>query len=200
MIMRKIDIVLAFVLPVLLCITFTITLLVHLCTSNFKNCNNGILKAEVKMITFEVKLNSKQTTRYAECPSSSRATKELSDQRLKLRILSQSRRLTVTSVFIALTYVFLFIPHNVIKTKFTFLSGDHIVTFEESLFLKLFEDLYKLNFAYKAFVYYALLPEMRKHFIKIFLRICKKRKANKMTRNGDAVNGDFIQDTNFIGN
>ena len=193
MVMRKIDIVLAFILPAFLCIAFTIPLLIHLCASNCKYCNNGILKVEVKMITFEMKLNSrrasrKQSAQYAECPSSSRTdatTKQ--NQKIILRNFSQSRRLTVTSVFIALVYIFLFIPHNVIKTKVTFLSGDQIVTFEESLLLKLFEDLYKLNFAYKAFVYYTFLPEMRKQFVKIFLRKCRKRKQNKMNGNGFAV-------------
>ncbi|XP_045198912.2 uncharacterized protein LOC123553231 [Mercenaria mercenaria] len=187
MIMRKIDIILSFILPAVLSITISIPLLIHLCASNCKYFNNGILKVEVKMITLEMRLNSKQTTRYAECPSSSRTDDQGKIQKMNLWIFSQSRRLTVTSVFIALTYTFLFIPNNVIKTRLTFLSGDHIVSFEDSLFLKLFEDLYQFNFAYKAFIYFLFLPEMRKQFTKIFFRTCKRVRTMKQHRNGLTV-------------
>lgn len=176
MFMRKIDMALGFFLPVFLILLLSVPLIVHICSTLCK-CNDGLLKVEIRMITLEVRLNSTHTTRYSECPSSSsRTDANRTNQKSRLLKISQNRRLTLTSFFLALVYVVLAVPHNVIKTRLTFMSGDQFVSFEDSLFLKLFEDLFKLNFAYKAFVYFSFLPEMRENFIAICL--CKSRKKH----------------------
>ncbi|XP_060560703.1 uncharacterized protein LOC132720563 [Ruditapes philippinarum] len=176
MIMRKIDTILAFILPVALCLFFILPLLTFLCASNMK-CNDGTLTVKTRMVTLEVKLNSKKMAKYTECPSCSSAANYDKLLRKRLRMVSQSKRLTLVSVIVALVYAFLFIPHSVIKSRVTFLNGDYHVTFEDALFLKLFEELFKINFAYKALVYFTLLPEMRKNLIKAFIPSCKKKKT-----------------------
>ncbi|XP_045198905.2 uncharacterized protein LOC123553224 [Mercenaria mercenaria] len=175
MIMRKIDTVLAFILPVLLCLILALPLITYLCASNMK-CNDGTLTVKTRMVTVEVKLNSKKMTRYTECPSCSSVAHFERMQRNRIRQITHSKRLTLVALIIALVYAILFIPHSVIKSRITFLNGDYLVTFEDELFLKLFEELFKINFAYKALVYYALLPDMRKNLITVFLSRCKRKR------------------------
>lgn len=172
-VMRKIDTVFSFILPVLLCLVLSLPLAVYLCAS-FMKCNEGALTVRTRMVTLEVRLNSKKMTRYSECPTCSNAATILGTQKNKLRRLSQSRRVTLVSVLIAFVYALLFIPHSVIKSRVTFLNGDYNVTVQDSLFLKLFEELFKVNFAYKALIYYTLLPEMRSQLIKLLIRNRKK--------------------------
>lgn len=174
-VMRKIDTVLSFILPVLLSFLLVLPLIIFLCASNFK-CTNGILRVRTRVITVEVRLNSKRKRkRYQECPScSEERERDLDKQRLLT--ISESRRVTMTTIIIALVYVILAIPHNIIKSKMAFLNGDYIVTPEDSTLLKLFEDLFNINFVHKGLVYFLLLPEMRKNLANHFVSCFKKKK------------------------
>ena len=176
-VMRKIDTVFAFILPVLLATLFLVPLLIYLCASSFK-CTNGMLRVRTRMITVEVRLNSKRKKkRYSECPSCS-SDRMRDVHKHRLLVISESRRLTIMTILLAFVYVILSLPHNVIKSKIAFLNGDYIVTPEDSTLLKLFEDLFNVNFVHKGIMYFLLLPEMRKNFLKLFCR-CFKRNAKK---------------------
>lgn len=175
MVMRKVDTVFSFILPVTLCLLLPVPLIIYLCASNLK-CSDGTLKVRSRLLTLEVRLNSKNMTRLSQGPRCSNAANDDKIQKLKLHRFSQSKRLTLVSVLIALMYALLFIPHSIIKSRVTFLNGDYIVTFEDSLFLKLFEELFKINFVYKAVVYFTFLPAIRRQFIKVFMPRCKRKR------------------------
>jgi len=179
-IMRKIDTVFSFILPVVLCLLLIIPLSIFLCASKLK-CVDGILRLKTTVISVEVRLNStrSQRRRYTECPSCSLTSPE-QIRRQKLLLFTQSKRLTLTSVIVAIIFVILSIPHNLIKAKIAFLNGNYVITYEDQTFLKLFEELYKLNFVYKALVYFPLLPEMRKGLVRLLLCCLRRRpKPNK---------------------
>ncbi|KAL4232979.1 hypothetical protein ACF0H5_007666 [Mactra antiquata] len=180
-IMRKIDSVFSFLLPVVLHIFFTIPLMVYLCASNLK-CDDGKIRFRTKKMTFELRLNAKAFTRYSDAPRCSREASFVHMQRQRLRLFSNSKRLTLTSVLIAVFYIILFLPHNIIKIPVTLFNGDYGVTVRQSVYLKLFEELYKINFAYKPFVYFTLLPEMRRHLVKLFISVFKRSHDRKPKR------------------
>lgn len=179
-VMRKIDTVFAFIMPVFLAVLLSIPLLIFLCASSFK-CTNGILRVRTRMITVEVRLNSKRKRkRYSECPTCS--CDRLRDvHKQRLLTISESRRLTVTAILVAFVFVILSMPHNIIKSKIAFLNGDYIVTPEDSTLLKLFEDLFNINFVHKGLMYFLLLSDMRKYFVKLFCS-CFKKKEEKQEK------------------
>lgn len=176
-VMRKIDTVFSFILPVFLAFLLVLPLIVYLCASSFK-CSDGILRVRTRMITVEVRLNSKRKKkRYSECPSCS-SDRQRDVNKHRLLTISESRMLTVTTIVIASVYVILSLPHNVIKSKIAFLNGDYIVTPEDSTLLKLFEDLVIVNFALKGLAYFLLLPDIRRNFIQVFCA-CFRKKVKK---------------------
>lgn len=177
-VMRKIDTVFGFITPVFLAVLLSLPLLVYLCASNFK-CTNGILRVRTRMITVEVRLNSKRKRkRYSECPTCS-CDRQRDVHKQRLLIISESRRLTITAILVAFVYVMLSLPHNIIKSKIAFLNGDYIVTPEDSTLLKLFEDLFNINFVHKGLIYFLILPDMRKYFKDLFCSCFKKKEPKE---------------------
>ncbi|KAH3738763.1 uncharacterized protein LOC127850097 isoform X1 [Dreissena polymorpha] len=185
MVMRKIDTVLAFILPVAICVLLIMPLSVFLCASNFK-CTDGILRVRTKVITVEVRLNSKKRRqKYTECPSCSTQTDKIQKQRLIM--FSQSRRLTLAAVVMAVVFLVLSVPQNIIKSKITFLNGDYIRTPGDVYILKLFEEFYKINFVYKGVIYFTILPEMRTNIVNLVLRICRRANKSKRAQRQDNI-------------
>ncbi|XP_052809186.1 uncharacterized protein LOC128237635 [Mya arenaria] len=182
--MRKIDTVFSFILPLVFCILLILPLSIYICASKLK-CVDGILRVRTKVVTVEVRLNTRsQRRRYTECPSCSNMS-NISNyekvQRQRILFFSQSKRLSLTATVVAVIFVVLSIPHNVIKAKIVFLNGDYIITYADQTFLKLFEELYKINFAFKALIYFSLLPEMRKSLVKLVLSCWRRSsKSNKV--------------------
>lgn len=180
-IMRKIDSVFSFFLPLILHILFTVPLIVYLCASNLK-CDDGKLRFRTRKMTFELRLNAKAFTRYTDAPRCSREASFVHMQRQRLRLFSNSKRLTFTSIILSVIYIILFLPHNIIKIPVTFSNWDNGVSVRESIYLKMFEELYKINFAYKPFLYFTLLPEIRRHFIKLLTKYFKRVQRKKPKR------------------
>ena len=177
-IVRKVDTVFSVFLPVLACLILIIAVTANFCFCS-QNCEGRSLTFETKRLTFEVRVKSysfkqTQTTGFG------------SQQKAKNNLIGfiQSKRLTIVSLIVAFVYVTLFIPHNIIKARITYTTGSYVLTIYDRSFLKLFEELFKINFAYKGILYFTILPEFRQNLLKLILGIrkstnCKKTKTKR---------------------
>ena len=180
-ILRKVDIVFSFILPMLATVGFLVSLAVYIC-AYYVPCKDGRFTFSTNRLTFELRIHSpsvrKHSTEYSVVGKSSRNLTSNSSQKMRIKSMQGSLRVTVVSIIIAFMYALLFIPHNVIKSRITFMDNAYKVTHRDGLYLTLFEEIYKFNFAYKGIIYFSCLPEMREKLVKCFIS-CKRKIVKK---------------------
>lgn len=177
LIMRKIDIFFSFLLPVTICAVMSIAIVTIMNFGKVNNSDNGFQKQPTPSDVVELRIiGSINRCKYSNIPQ-----KPKQERRQVVRQTSRSWRLTCSGLTIAVMYIVLTAPHNILKTKITFENKNNEVTLHESLYLQILEKIYALNFVYKAFVYYILVPEIRKSFIKLLVKLCNipRRRQNQ---------------------
>ena len=175
-VLRKVDIVFSFILPMLALVIFIACLVVFIC-AYYVPCKDGRFTFSTNRLTFELRIHSPSIRRYsAEYSAVDKRSSKLTSnttQKMRLKAIQESMRVTIVSLVVAFVYILLFVPHNVLKSRITFMAGDYKVTLRDSLYLTLFEEIYKFNFAYKGIIYFSVLPEMRDNLVKCFLKVKK---------------------------
>ncbi|KAL3882582.1 hypothetical protein ACJMK2_028912 [Sinanodonta woodiana] len=176
-VVRKVDIVFSFIMPVIITLLLLFGVIFAFCWFCFTNRDN-VLSVTPKATKFEVRLSIAQGRK----STVSNGATTLEVQFAKLNDFKHSKRISIVCLVLSLVYILLQIPHNILKVRMTFMNGNYTVTIDDRLLLKLFEELYTINFAYKGCLYFTCLPEVRLNLIKIcfgFIKhiCCKKPEA-----------------------
>ncbi|KAL4233785.1 7 transmembrane receptor (rhodopsin) [Mactra antiquata] len=166
-IMRKIDIVFSFILPVTMCFAIS-TAIIFAITFGWGKNSDSETKSQLQGKRVILKLSENDSDTSRKCSTVLDISEQ--DKKRKIRETSNSRQLTITCLILAFVYVLLTAPHNILKTKITFSENEYDVTVHESMYLQILEKIYALNYAYKAAVYFIFLPEVRYKFVHLVIK------------------------------
>lgn len=171
-ILRKLDVVFAFIVPFSLISMMLTIIFVQLCKRT-RRCKNDI-RQFVSTSTTVAKRPVSLCVEYKERP------RRIPDG-LSLRILISKRRITMKLLLIVVLKVVLCIPHDFLKAKLT-LFNDVNATEIDRIVLLYLDEIYSLNFSIKGLMCLLLFPSFRKstcNYIRSKLRYLCHRLCTK---------------------
>lgn len=170
MILQKIDSIFSFIIPsflmtVLMCfVSYRLVAGTTRSQSQLRNCQNASIIIRRRSSPCQIKVNCKKIIL----------------KKFNAKDMTESPRLTIICLVIALVFLLLCLPHDILKARLNLLYGAHEVSLEERLWLSVFQEIYTINFAYKGLFCLICVKEFRSAFMtfcKLFLRsICQKPK------------------------
>jgi hypothetical protein len=173
MVLRKVEIVFSFVLPVTAAVLFSLMIVAKLILMG------GCFKGEHRGFTSVATRNTRINGRPQNTRKDTLARYCCHRSEIDVPTFTKSAMLSATCLVVSVLFLVLSLPPYVIKARLTFMDGPVAFTWTDALWLKLFEELYKINFAYKGLVYFILLPEMRWSLVDMFkCKSCKRRRES----------------------